>query len=55
MISLAPIQNLYEAEQKQGSYIIFAGLAILIACLGLFGLATFNAMQRVKEIGIERS
>lgn len=48
-------KNLYEAEQKQGQlFIIFAGLAILIACLGLFGLATFNAMQRVKEIGIRK-
>ncbi|HTE32574.1 MAG TPA: FtsX-like permease family protein, partial [Chryseolinea sp.] len=48
-------QNLYDAEQKQGQlFIIFATLAILIACLGLFGLATFNAMQRVKEIGIRK-
>jgi len=48
-------KNLYDAEQKQSQlFIIFAGLAILIACLGLFGLATFNAMQRVKEIGIRK-
>lgn len=48
-------KNLYLAEQKQGQlFVIFAGLAILIACLGLFGLATFNAMQRVKEIGIRK-
>jgi putative ABC transport system permease protein len=48
-------QNLYQAEQKQGQlFVIFACLAILIACLGLFGLATFNAMQRVKEIGIRK-
>lgn len=48
-------KNLYEAEQKQGQlFIIFASLAILIACLGLFGLATFNTMQRVKEIGIRK-
>ncbi len=48
-------KNLYESEQKQSQlFIIFAGLAILIACLGLFGLATFNAMQRVKEIGIRK-
>jgi putative ABC transport system permease protein len=47
--------NLYHEEQKQSQlFIIFASLAIVIACLGLFGLATFNAMQRVKEIGIRK-
>jgi putative ABC transport system permease protein len=46
---------LYESEQKEGTlFTIFSGLAILIACLGLFGLATFNTMQRVKEIGIRK-
>lgn len=46
---------LYEAEQQEGTlFTIFSGLAILIACLGLFGLATFNTMQRVKEIGIRK-
>ena len=48
-------QKLYEAEQKQGQlFTIFSGLAIIIACLGLFGLATFNTLQRVKEIGIRK-
>jgi putative ABC transport system permease protein len=48
-------QQLYDAEQKQGQlFTFFSGLAILIACLGLFGLATFNTLQRVKEIGIRK-
>lgn len=47
--------QLYEAEQKQGQlFTTFSVLAIVIACLGLFGLATFNTMQRVKEIGIRK-
>jgi putative ABC transport system permease protein len=46
---------LYEAEQKEGIlFTVFSGMAIFIACLGLFGLATFNTMQRVKEIGIRK-
>ena len=48
-------RKLYDDEQKQGQlFTIFSGLAIFIACLGLFGLATFNTMQRVKEIGIRK-
>jgi len=47
--------RLYEAEMRQGKlYVVFAGLAILIACLGLFGLATFAAHRRTKEIGIRK-
>src|SRR5262249_54194923 len=47
--------RLYEAEQKEGKlFTIFSGLAIFIACLGLFGLAIFNTMQRIKEIGIRK-
>ncbi|UZR94409.1 ABC transporter permease [Chondrinema litorale] len=45
----------YEQEQKVGKLFgIFAGLAIFIACLGLFGLASFTAEQRTKEIGIRK-
>lgn len=48
-------ERLYESEQKQSQlFTIFSGLAIFIACLGLFGLATFNTLQRVKEIGIRK-
>ena len=47
--------NLYKAEQKQGMlFRLFAALAIFIACLGLFGLVTFTAEQRTKEIGIRK-
>ncbi len=35
-------------------YSVFSGLAILIACLGLFGLASFNTQQRTKEIGLRK-
>ncbi len=49
-------RQLYESEQKQGKlFTVFSGLAILIACLGLFGLASFNTLQRVKEIGIRKA
>jgi putative ABC transport system permease protein len=45
----------YQAEQKQGTLLfIFTLLAITIAGLGLFGLVTFTAEQRVKEIGIRK-
>jgi putative ABC transport system permease protein len=45
----------YQSEQKQGSLLlVFTILAISIACLGLFGLVTFTAQQRNKEIGIRK-
>jgi len=45
----------YAAEQKQEQVsMIFTLLAVVIACLGLFGLVTFTATQRVKEIGIRK-
>jgi putative ABC transport system permease protein len=42
-------------EQRTGQiFITFAVLAIVIACLGLFGLITYAAEQRVREIGIRK-
>jgi putative ABC transport system permease protein len=48
-------QDTYKSEQNIGRILgIFAGLTIFVACLGLFGLATFTAEQRRKEIGIRK-
>lgn len=45
----------YTADQKTGAILkIFAILTILVACMGLFGLATYTAEQRSKEIGIRK-
>ncbi len=45
----------YLAEQKMGTVLnVFALLTILVACLGLFGLVTFTAERRFKEIGIRK-
>jgi putative ABC transport system permease protein len=46
---------MYRAEQQVGRVAIaFAVLAVIIACLGLFGLATYMAEQRTKEIGVRK-
>lgn len=51
----AQFLQMYETERKTGKiFTAFAGLAILIACLGLFALATFMAEQRMKEICIRK-
>jgi ABC-type antimicrobial peptide transport system permease subunit len=47
--------KLYESEKVMSKLAnIFAFLAIFISCLGLFGLATFTAEQRTKEIGVRK-
>lgn len=49
------IKNFYTQENRLASlYKIFAALAIFLSCLGLYGLASFMAVQRVKEVGIRK-
>jgi len=49
------VEDLYQAEQKLGKiFSTFAFLAIFISCLGIFGLASFTAERRTKEIGIRK-
>ena len=48
-------KNLYEAEQRTSQLsAYFAGLAIFISCLGLFGLVSYATEQRTKEVGIRK-
>ena len=45
----------YKTDQRAGTlFNVFAGIAIFISCLGLFGLATYTAQVKVKEIGIRK-
>ena len=47
--------ELFKSERQSAAIVLlFAGLAIFIACLGLLGLASFNAERRTKEIGIRK-
>ena len=47
--------EVYKSEQRMSSMLLyFAILAILIACMGLFGLALFNTEQRTREIGVRK-
>ncbi|MBS1662555.1 MAG: ABC transporter permease [Bacteroidetes bacterium] len=47
--------KVYASEQRLGKVMnLFSGIAIVLACLGLFGLSSYAAKQRVKEIGIRK-
>jgi putative ABC transport system permease protein len=47
--------QLYEADKKVSRVVsILAGLAIMVACMGLLGLASYSTEKRVKEIGIRK-
>jgi len=49
------LSKLYITEQRMEKlFNVFSILSIVISCLGLFGLATFAAQQRIKEIGIRK-
>jgi predicted permease len=49
------IENFYKQEDQLSQlYTIFAGIAIFISCLGLYGLVSFMSAQRTKEVGIRK-
>lgn len=48
-------ESVYQSEEKMGHiFNLFSVMAIFIACLGLFGLSSYTAMHRAKEIGIRK-
>ena len=50
------IADFYKIESQLSQlYKIFAGIAIFISCLGLYGLISFMAVQRIKEVGIRKT
>jgi putative ABC transport system permease protein len=51
----AHLQTLYESDRRFSNLVYaFSGLATFIACIGLFGLATYTSRQRTREIGIRK-
>lgn len=49
------LARLYENEMRQANiFRVFSGISILLACLGIFGLAAYSAQQRQKELGIRK-
>jgi putative ABC transport system permease protein len=53
MNSLIDLQ--YKSDERKGNlFLSFSSIAIILACMGLFGLATFTAQQRTKEIGVRK-
>jgi putative ABC transport system permease protein len=49
------INHLYEREElSRKTFTIFSALAIIIACVGVFGLSAYSASKRIKEIGVRK-
>ncbi|MFY0686203.1 MAG: ABC transporter permease [Cyclobacteriaceae bacterium] len=49
------IQSMYEQEEKLASLIsVFSALAVVLACLGLYGLVTYAVQSKLKEVGIRK-
>jgi putative ABC transport system permease protein len=49
------VESFYKQENRLGQlYKLFAMIAIFLSCLGLYGLASFMAVQRIKEVGIRK-